>query len=446
MSNLGNTGQSTNLGRDGKITSPMSYRIEYCRLYPNEKANPLEKEFFEISEIVKQIIIEEAMDQQSVLVRLAIGDASNSLEFLRITGNEKIELLISQDILDKEKKEIKLELYISDITSYSKPAIAQQTYEIQCVNKHAYLNQLEMISEPFDNSIGKTIENICQSHLDVEEITIDSQGGRIKGIIPNLRPIAACNWLARNALENGQPHYFFDSVKNGLRFSSYENLIKEDPVIKLNNQPFFEGIQKDQKENFDIELKRVQRVSSDLNLSKFNDAAAGAYASTLTSVDLSKKKVEIKKSEDTELITLNDNKPWPEEDSKFGDKLDKKKNSKKFFTNQNSLAFESQLNYHSNEVDNLQKAIMQIANLNFITHTMEVAGNPDIYPGSVVELDFWKSGAPELLEGAEKEEDELMSGKYIVARVVHVFKLDYTMTLEIKKDSSKFSFDEKGTV
>ena len=85
MSNLGNTGQSTNLGRDGKITSPMSYRIEYCRLYPNEKANPLEKEFFEISEIVKQIIIEEAMDQQSVLVRLAIGDASNSLEFLRIT-------------------------------------------------------------------------------------------------------------------------------------------------------------------------------------------------------------------------------------------------------------------------------------------------------------------------------------------------------------------------
>lgn len=446
MSNLGNTGQSTNLGRDGKITSPMSYRIEYCKLYPNPKANPLEKDAFEINEILKQVVIEESMDMQSILVSLKIGDATNTLEFLRITGNEKIELLISQDILDREKKEIKLELYISDIISYTKPAIAQQTYEIQCVGKHAYMNQLTMISEPFDNSIGKTIQNICQSHLDVEDVTIDSQGGRVKGIIPNLRPIAACNWLARNALENGQPHYFFDSIKNGLRFCSYEELIKEDPVIKLNNQPFFEGIQKDQADNYDVELNKVQKVSSDLNLSKFNDAAAGAYASTLTSIDIAKKKVEVRKSEDTELLMLNKNKSWPEEDSKFGDKLSKKNSSKKFFTNQNSLAYNNQLNYHGHEVDNLQKAIMQISNQNFITHTLEVAGNPDLFPGAIVELDFWKSGAPELLEGAEKEEDELMSGKYILHRAVHIFKKDYTVTIELKKDSSKFSYDEKGTI
>jgi len=446
MSNVGNTGQSTNLGRDGKITSPSSYRIEYCKLYPNEKANPLDKEFLEINDIIKTVKIEESMDMQSILVSLVVGDASNTLEFLRITGNEKLELLITQDILDREKKEIELELYISDIINYSKPAIAQQSYEIQCVAKHAYLNQLEMVNEPFDNSIGKTIEGICQSHLNIEDVTIDSQGGRAKGIIPNLRPLGACNWLARNALENGQPHYFWDSVKNGLRFSSWEELTKQEPIIKLNNKPFFDGIQKDQPENYEMELEKVQRISSDLNLSKFNDAAMGAYASTLTSIDIAKKKIEVKKSEDTELIKLNENKPWPEQDDKFGDKLNKKKNSKKFFTNQNSMAFDGQKNYHGEELDNLQKAIMHIANQNFITHTIEVAGNPDLYPGGIIELDFWKSGAPELLEGSEKEEDELMSGKYIIHRALHVFGKEYSVKLDIKKESSKFNFDEKGKI
>lgn len=446
MSNLGNTGQSTNLGRDGKITSPLSYRIEYCRLYPNEKVNPLDKPYMELNEIVKAVHIEEGLEMQSILVSLKLGDASNTLEFLRITGNEKIELLITQDILEREKKEIELELYISDIINYSKPAIAQQSYEIQCVAKHAYLNQLEMVNEPFDNSIGKSIEGICQSHLDVEDVTIDSQGGRAKGIIPNLRPLAACNWLARNALENGQPHYFWDSVKNGLRFSSWEELTKQEPIIKLNNQPFFEGIAKDSAENYDIELKKVRKVSSELNLSKFNDAPAGAYASTLMSVDIAKKKVEIKKSENVELIMLNEHKPFPEKDEKFGDSLDKKKNAKKFFINQNSLAFEGQDNYHAAEKDNIQKAIMQIANQNYMTHTLDCSGNPDLFAGAVVELDFWKSGAPELLEGAEKEEDELMSGKYIITNAVHVFALDYSTTITIKKDSSKFSFDEKGKI
>ena len=164
------------------------------------------------------------------------------------------------------------------------------------------------------------------------------------------------------------------------------------------------------------------------------------------SVDIAKKKVEIKKSENVELIMLNEHKPFPEKDEKFGDSLDKKKNSKKFFINQNSLAFEGQDNYHAAEKDNIQKAIMQIANQNYMTHTLDCSGNPDLFAGAVVELDFWKSGAPELLEGAEKEEDELMSGKYIITNAVHVFALDYSTTITIKKDSSKFSFDEKGKI
>ena len=438
------TGSSTNIvDASGVTVTPNSYTISECSIHPNKNKE------IDIRALVQKINISESLYLSSLITVITIRDGVNMLENLRINGNEKITLKIYQEPIEQDKKEIDLTMYISDIINYSKPTFSSQMFELRCVSEHAYINQLKVMDRPFDNSIGNLISNIIKNDLGVPSERINSENadastfGIVKGIYPQLKPLNAINWLLRNAFDNSTPFFFYETVQKGITLKSFNEMSKEDTLREYNHMmPNFQKTFEQTKATYDEQLSTIRKISGDLNMSKFNAAPNGSYASELTTIDVATKKIETKqyKYDGLPVASLNKYKPFAET-SKFQDrKLNEYTTAKKYFVSENTKSFDKP-NYHNGVKDNLQKSSSLRSNLEFMTQELVLNGDFDLYSGAVVELNILKPEHPDVIEG-NKEVDEMMSGKYIVSNISHVFDADeYYMLTTVKKESSALDFD-----
>ena len=435
---------STNIVNSSGVTiAPNSYSISECTIHPNNN-DPID-----IRDLIVKINISESLYLSSLITVITIRDGVNMLGNLRINGNEKITLKIFQEPIDQDKKEIDLEMYISDIFNFSKPTFSSQMYELRCVSEHAYLNQLKVLDKPFDNSINKLIENIIESDLQIPTKRVNKDNanastfGIVKGVYPQLKPINAINWLIRNAFDNSTPFFFYETVKKGITLKSFNEMSKEAVLREYNHmKPNFEHTFDESKATYDEQLLTIRKISGDLEVSKFNDASNGAYGSEMTTVDIATKSFNTKKHkyEGLPAASLNKYKPFAET-SKFQDrKMNEYTTAKQYFVSENSKAFDKP-NYHHNTKDNLQKSSSLRSNLDFMTQNLTLNGDFELYSGAVVKLNILKPEHPDVIQDT-KEVDELMSGKYVVSSISHVFDADeYYMLATVKKESSALDLD-----
>jgi hypothetical protein len=442
------TNTSGSGGVDGGYqTSPQHFIIEHARLYPNVKTPEKWDGSFNFIDDIQKIEIREGLTQRAIIVNISCKDVSNILELCKISGDEKIELKLVQNMKEEGKKVIDLELYISDIINYTKPALTSQSFTIQAVPKPAYLNQFFTIQRSFSDSISKSITGLCRD-IEIEEDMrdIESGGGISKGIYPNLKPLSAIKWLCRSALEGG-PYFFWNTIQDGKpiwKFKSYDILLEQEPIETFNNHPYYV---KDKGTEYEKQIRKIQKISSRLGLSKYNSAPTGAFSSTQTNVDIAtkevKKKVYSYNIEDEERI--NKFAPISKEHDKL--LLDKQDGSREFYTSSNSLAFGDRENYHGMEYENLQKTNSRLANLDFMSHDLTLMGNPDLSAGQMINLKLWKNLDPSTEADGVGEDDLYMGGKYIITQLTHIFESKkYSVELKVSKDSSAIDFDKEITI
>lgn len=433
-------------GIDGAYqTSPQHFTVEHAKLYPNVDIPKEWNGSFNFIEDIEYIEIKESIYQRAILVNIRCRDSSNILELCKISGDEKIELKLVQKIKDEGvDKTIDLELYISDIINYTKPAIASQSFTIQAVPKPAYQSQFITTNKSFSDSISGSITSLCNDiGIKGDMIDIESGGGISKGIYPNLKPLSAIKWLCRSALEGG-PYFFWNTIQDGKpiwKFKSYDTLLKQEPIETFNNYPFFLTSEEGDSE-YRRQVRKIQQISSQLNLSKYNSAPTGAFSSNQVNIDIATKNVEYKDFKyDESAARINKFAPFNKNGLISPSAL--KKDSRYFYTSSNSLAFDDSKykNYHGMEYEHLQKTNSRLANLGFMSHDLTLMGNPDLSAGQMINLKLWKALNPEVHEGGE---DLYMGGKYIITQLTHVFEKDkYSVKLKASKDSSAIDFDEK---
>jgi len=442
-------------GVDGKkISSPGHYNLSHVELYPH--SNPgfeSGKPFLEIKDLVTEIEITEALDQTSIFVTLFVVDTNNILETLRICGNEKIHIHIIQDILKPSvKKEIDIEVYISDIVDFVKPTPGAQTYKIIAVSKEAFYNQLETLNYKFDDSVTELINNICKDKLKskLNVTTLPKGGGLMKGIYPNLKPFQAIKWLARNGVTDGSPYFFWHSIRKNNKgvnkpsfyLSTYKAMILEESIETFNNVPFFKEKERTEENFYTSQLQKIREISSDLNISVFNNIRKGAYASKTVTVDLSKKTVTPEKFDYStgKIKGANDFPPFnPKVDQETT--LFEKHDSNKIYISENANAFDDKLNYHSQLQSNIKEAQSYMVNAQSIGHRLTLSGNPDLHAGAMIDLNILKAIDGDEL-GGDNSYDQYMSGKYMILSIVHKFSIkEYITVVDIAKDSSKLDLE-----
>ena len=128
---------------------------------------------------------------------------------------------------------------------------------------------------------------------------------------------------------------------------------------------------------------------------------------------------------------LNPNNPFSEK-TKFLDKtFDQHTEGKNYFISLNTAAFETD-NYHQPTAPTLATSQSVLHNLNSITLDLQLNGDFSFSVGNVIELDITRAGA----DDKEVAQDVYLSGKYLVASIIHKFgQGGYSMNVKVKKDS-----------
>ena len=435
-------------GVGGIQATPDSYQKNYIRFYPNHDS----KEWIDIRDFVTNIEYSENINQSSIVCTLDVADAKNFMPFIRISGNERIDIEVSQVPIKKDKsqktKKFTNTFYVSDVINHSRPNPGTQTFQLKCVSELAYISQLTRINRSFNGSVGKCLEDILKRDLEVDKdyFKVNTETtGVVRGIYPQLKPLKAIEWLMRNSFDSSTPFFFYESLKKGIVFDSLKSLCSEEVLKEYEHKPFHKDNQKTEDAFKDLQ-KRIQKISSNLGMSKFNAVTRGTYASELLSIDIATKKAETnfynyKKGQGL----LNDNDPFSKTDkTKFLDKtLDEFTGQRKFHLNINTQSYTDEDNYHFAVKDNLQKSESMLNNLNYMTHELTVAGDFDMFPGALVDIFVPLSTNPEL-KGRSNIKDEMLSGKHLITHVIHKFGPEkYQMELTARKDSSMLDLDSK---
>lgn len=438
---------SYNLTNEEQICiNPIGFIIDNAELTTNSG------HIIEISKLVHDIKIYEALHRAGIIIEIQILDGVNLFSQANLAGNEQILFSISREEPIKGFQAFQLETYISDIVRFTERTSSSVSYSLVCVSKHAYLNNKKLLNTPFNGDTKKLISSIVKTQLNSKIDARASGSAIIKGIYPNLKPLDTINWLLRNANDEGTQLYFYETASEGLILTSYKEILKQDVFNNYNKNPEFEQTKFRTKEQymFEEERNKIRKIKSALNLSKLTPVENGIYGSVLTTIDISTKKTEkyvFKFEETPPEPTLNEYPAAIPEMKVDGEKLFDMKESKKYYQSLNENAFELS-NYHK-QTDNkgMLQSITSSSTLNNTSIDMIIAGDFNFAPGKIVELEILKhADIVEELESGDDIIDQMLSGKYLVTKTIHHFAKDgYIIHATLKKDSYKeYQLDDLG--
>lgn len=421
-----------------------AYGLDEAKLYTNLNQ---EDQWIDIRTAIAEITIIESIFNAGISVQIQVVDTRSILEALKIIGNEKIKLTISrEDIVSGEKKSFELNLFLAEVGNYSRTNPGKQSYTLTCVSEHVYNNQFQTLKYPFSGSIGNTIEQVCKSNLkiDKEKLEINKEVGSVKGIFPRIKPLSAINWLLLNAYDGETPCFFFETVsENKIKLQSLKEMIDGDVYETYTFEPFLQhsiaNPDLDAEALYLEEKRKIQAISSELNMSKLKSVAEGSYGAKLHVIDIHEKTSTPFEYKYKRTVKLNEHDPFSKT-TKFLDKtLPNQPEGKNYFLSKNSKAFGNDGNYHTPNEPTIMAANAYLKNLNTQTVEITIAGDFDLYVGKKVEIQVQRVGA-------EKEDgdpnDVYFSGNYVVTQIQHLFNTEYNAKVKLKKDSFMESVDD----
>ena len=419
---------------NGLATSPKVFEITKALLHTN-----IETEV-DISELIRDIKIVESLYNSGITVSIFCLDSTGLIDYLKIAGNEKIELVIERrDITDQKRKKFELEVYLAEIKDYSAPRPSSKAYTLYCVSKHVYLNNVLVLTNSFDNTPSNLIRSIVTKNLASEIDIRNPSTSPIKGIYPRLRPLSAIAWLLRNSFEDGTPNFFYETAKSGLIFDSYKKILAKDVYDTYDNHPNFKFTAKDELEElFDEERKKIRKINSNLNLSKFKASEKGAFGSTLHTIDVYNKTIAQKEYKYSDSLEKLNQFPPINDKIKLNDvNISDYKTGKNYFISYNSGAFNGFKNYHAPTDQSILKAEAYHHNLDTIIQDLVLPGDFEIESGDIINLDILRTAdVTDEIRGGDDFKDNILSGKHLITGIVHHFsKEGYGIRVKTKKDS-----------
>ncbi len=414
--------------------TPSSYIISSCKLTASNGT------VIEIRELITKLIITESIYTSSIDLSMVILDGVNLFESVKLNGDEKIELLIKrQDLETKDVEKHKHTFYTSEIVNFARTRNGSSSYQIRAVSKHVYINNTKTLNEFKEGTIGNIVKQICKADLKIKDMDINTSTDKnIKCIIPKLRPLAAINWLNKNSFTTaGAPFYFYETLVGKVKYKSYEDFADQDVSAEYIHSPVLTSTI-GSAEYFKETSRRIRKLSSDLNLSKFVATSEGAFSSNTRNIDIATKTYNKKGSEYIYggIRKLNPHDPFPNKnntDQYDGRQVNSFPNGKNYFISTNSLSYgDNQFNYHNPSVDNISKCQAYISTEDTLTHDIVISGNFKLESGNVIKITVNKTGAE---DNVSDPIDKMQTGKYLITSIIHTFSDEYTMQVELKTNS-----------
>lgn len=149
---------------------------------------------------------------------------------LQFGGTEKIILKLQNNT---DAKVVTKEFVIYQVTDHKRQENGMVvSFILHIMETHGYQNHFRHVSRVYDTNHSNMIRSICATDLDVDIGDMDIAYQSSKLIVPNLRPLQACQWiLDQTTTSEGKPFFFYSSLKEGLHLKSLESLYDSENVL-----------------------------------------------------------------------------------------------------------------------------------------------------------------------------------------------------------------------
>ena len=394
-------------------------------------------EVYNIKELVTNLSIFESLNSPYIKASIDIIDAANFLELCPVIGQEKVELTLTQN----KFLGIKKTFYVGEVTNYIKVNSTTSSYTIKLITSEQMLNSLVLVSQAYNGNISNSIQKIVEDYLKSKIPIFEKSNGIYSVIIPNWNPFQAIDWLLRRAIDVKQtPFAFYETFLAGFHLDSYTSLLNKQIYEKY----VFKGGMPASSDSESSASSFRQVIDYDLKeySNTYKNNLRGAFGSGLHNVDLATKTHTFTKYSYKDDFTRKshlDKIPFINEKFKMNSRSMSEFDTTYNLVNKNTLAFENKSNNYNNESEfTVLEANSYMNQLSLIFINFTVRGRLDLNPGKIINFEVDRDKPS--IYGNTKEENEYLSGKYLVVNVHHKFALGKYNTL---MDCARDSFGKK---
>lgn len=389
----------------------------------------------EIKDLIVGLDFYESLSSPYIKCELAVVDAANLIESVPLLGQEKIKLHI-KDL--NTGNTIKRNFYIASVNNYVKGNSQTAMYVLKLVTAEYMMNSLLLVSQAFTGTISDSIAKLAKDYLKSTVKTNEKSSGDYKVIIPNWNPYKAIEWLTlRGISSKGYPFVFYDTLKDGLVFESYETIYAKTVfnkyVHRSGNTSKDDADQKAAMMNTALQYDIVEMSNTGKNVLR------GAFGQGMHVIDHSNRSYNF--------ITYDYAKDFKKKDrlDKFPYVSDQFTVNNKKLTEydaihstlyKNSLAFESTNTNNYNNKGEFTKLESDpfMYQTSLVKITMTIKGRSDLTVGKVIDFEVERNRPVSV--NTSKNSNEYLSGKYVVQNIHHKMEAGkYYIVMDVAKES-----------
>jgi hypothetical protein len=418
---------------------PSSYRLQEVILINGDG------EEIDIVGIVAKLVVTESIFSVFATYSFSIIDSVALLEKYIITGNEKVRLTLVKKNTNQEDDEMVVkDLIMSGIKEYTKMKQEQQVYTFNCITETAMKASLKRVSR----SVSGNIATICGDLFDeiaynasLERLDEGAEGN-YKMVLPNRTYVQTIQRLLSKAqTSTGNMFYMFETLWHDHKLTSYGEIVAR-PSYDTYKESFNEDSTRGTEENFEQNRTKIQSISSNLGMSHYESFRNGAFISKIYDVDIATKSVNVV---EFDIAADGPSLPSLEQDYTLnpnytigGTPYSDFKDAMHYMVQRNSLSFNpegAEYNINEKNATSIAKRRAVLDNQNAITHQVALSPDTNLRAGECINLKVLPSIMAD--SPGNNHQDDLLSGKYYIATVIHEFGVDgkYKMKVNVKRDT-----------
>jgi hypothetical protein len=212
------------------------FKITRCDITA-DRLGGFDGRFYDVRQNVLEINLYESLDKAYLTGSIVLLDDKSFFEKIRFRGTERIRIEIAgQDELTTIMKKTFMIVGIDNAVKSNENAKSSMV-SLSLMEEHAYMSEHMSISRSFSGDltsvIGSIFVNDLKRNIDLSYVQQSSNQfdfpvqENIKGIIPDLTPLDAVDWLLRRATtKNGSPFFAYASIHDdNIRFANLESLL-----------------------------------------------------------------------------------------------------------------------------------------------------------------------------------------------------------------------------
>lgn len=373
-------------------------------------------ETVEFKDLIAGIDIYESLLSPYIKVELTIVDSANLMESTPIIGQEKVEIEIIEG-----NNVINRTFYVAGMSNFIKANNQAAMYVLKLITPEQMMNGLTLVSQSFSGSIDESIDKIVKDYLKGKIKNKEKAIGNYGVVVPNWNPFQAIDWLARRAISTKKmPFAFYETTMDGFLFESYESMFKK-PVYNSfvhKGGTTAESDADNQAASYNVAFEYDLRDFGNTH----KNILRGTFGSGMWTVDIATKSYKFLKYDylqDFKKKDHLDKREFLNSNFKVENKSINQYDAYHHVVNKNTLAFgEVQQNNYNNEVEYTKlETDPFIYQLTLNKMNLAVRGRMDLTPGKII--DFSVDKTKPMVYGNSKDENEYISGKYLVMNTHH---------------------------